>query len=268
MFNVLLNSNAVPTTKSDSLRVVGSNSTVNSSDLLIRFDLLRDDGEIVRSFETFNIASGSTSSPFLFSLTKGSLIGIAIAILDTEIQDGEVFATVAIQNGQADNIRNRIAVTSGYASTNAPLIWPGTPARGANDTPGVSQTLALTGPAAGAEYNQTLLPTAFSKLIAGNFTFTADANVATRTITVKIADSLSEVFWTTPNATITAGQTRTIFLINEPVPSTIPPGVLYAPIHNMPHVPSLRFYTTTVNRQIGDQFSGGFLNVNRFTLTS
>lgn len=257
-------------TQDDILRLVVWNS-VPGLTVILAGRWLRIDGKIIpfrfdfiptslRAVSTFTTALGEG---FLLNVNAQSTIGTAFPFR------GQTFCTVDLLRGGSANPFRVTVLFADYLTDGNALAWPQGQIRQSIEGPGWVQSLGVANPAAGANWSVTV-PTNARWLVRGiTFTLTTSATVATRTVEVNLTDGVNQlqVFpaFNTQAASLGFRYNANSTTANVTTDTTQIQIPIYADLRM---VAGWVLSTTTVNIQVGDQYSGIRLTLEEWIETN
>lgn len=253
-YEAIIGSNAIPVQNGNSLFIAVWNPGVSGKTLLLRYQILEDDGNIANGLETFAVLADTADTQFLFKITKGLLLTASLTATSADLQSGEMYATLAIQLGDVSNANQRINLISGYVSAFGVLTYPLGEPKASNDTPGANLTRNFSDPGAGVEMNLTFSGFERAKLTGLSFQFTTDGFLGSRRVALLFSDLGGNILRAVANATQLPSTTVTYFIFFGSVPATLPPDTLYIPVMPLPPLRSMAIVSSTASFAVGDVF--------------
>lgn len=261
----LLSSSAVPVNVDDRLRLIFRNITGNNLTGYLRVLFENQDGSLGWTSEEVSIASSAGTTAAYFPLFPGRLLYVSLTCGNSTIQAGTLWVEISIIHGSVNAISQILYLTSGNLETESFIAFPyNSPLPPSNVIPGTI-TPTINDPAAGSGFFWDPSSISTAELIAGAFTFTADANAANRTISVTFDSAGSSIVLLTSRTNITATQTRRIiFWRGDNIP-TDTTTAHYIPIPIDLRATQLVVTVTANNMQAGDTFTAINLLVTQVT---
>ena len=195
-------------------------------------------------------ASAALESTYHSLVSEGELQYLAVSCSTAFVSPGECFAQVSLQ-GQENGAA--VPICSGYVGRSASIAFPYTGLQSSLSGPGAKQLLTPSNPSAGASYSWTVPDNLAVELIALQFIYTCDANVATRTIYGELRHAGGILVHQTVFGTLTATGSNTFAWLRKALAGgnwAIESGPLTARVTT-----DNVFYLAAVNVQAGDQIS-------------
>lgn len=178
----LISSNAVPTTKDSALRFNITNGYIDTLEIICRYQVLLDSGELLDGEQVVNIANGDSVQTAALRLGDGQLISASVHDNSGTSQYGQVWADIRLirDGGGAVSIEQLLA--SGYVYNLTALNWPSYSHKSPQEDTSAIHQYAGSPPGPGSEIFDNLSPAVYSKLVGMIINFNTDANVADRTL--------------------------------------------------------------------------------------
>lgn len=209
-------------------------------------------------------APAGTPSRTSVSVPPGKLVAMQVtAGQNLALVQGQNQVTIELWNGPVATAQLVGIIARGYPIPLSPLglgeIQPIASAELYNAFP-----LIASNPAAGAEFSY--IPSTYGvvQLRSFSYLFTADANVATRTLEISLRDGSGGVYWRGySTATVTAGLTKRVHWAVEGQANVANAAgdAISCQLPRLSMLTSDRLVTITGNRQVGDQYSDIMLQV-------
>jgi len=243
-------------TGEDRLRVISVNS-VSGVVVTVRWRFIDAAGKASANEQRHTPNSNRTTASNDYELGLGALLNLTAFASSGSPLSGQTYILVQLVRGIGGAAIVLGTLLGGYVTAVQHLAWPGSPI--VRSTEGEPAIRAVTGttPAAGAEIVETVPTGARWSLLSARFTFTASATVANRKPNWTHKASGNTIYKTANTNVIAAGQLGDY---------SVAPNVGYAvdTTNLLFTLPSPResvllaahtFGTTTINVQVGDQYS-------------
>lgn len=237
-------------------------NSVGSVSIRLVGRVLRPNGTVVLLNADLAPTADRLRNVFRIATVNGFLLGVTATISgNIAAFPGTLFMRASIVSNQAQDLETT-SLFGGHIANDRPLGWPPGGVETPGSGPGTLRTHISTVPAAGSDCLLTFGNHFRMRIISAVATLTTSAAVATRTARLVIDDGTNFTLLAGPGATQTAGQTVSYQLSSYPVsvPASAPAVLWSAP----PYLPiaTLAFVrTSTVNIQVGDQWTALVLTV-------
>lgn len=252
----LFSANAIPITPSNYLRLAFWNaSDASSYTIVCRYQVQNKDGSVSDNVETVTVAASAAGQVNRLRLPYGNLLAVSLTHFSGILQNGNLYASIAIQYGDVADNSQLLPLIGGYVIESAPLNYPLTEPKAVNS--GVPATVVITVPSPGLGNNQVYTSPANTqrRLSAGKITLTTDANVGNRTITLRVIDQTGQVYESTNGSFAAANETKNFFLWTTPLPTAAPTNAIYLPILQTPFLQTLAVEFNIIGVQVGDEIT-------------
>ena len=259
-YQALLSSSAVPVSTGDSLIIAFSHLNTNDTTALIRYTQLGPNSELIESADTFFVAGSPSPATFQTKLTGGVLVNVSVNMNGSNLEPGQMFATISLLRGSVLTNANLLTLINGYITDGAPLTFPNSLSAGIDSQSTPNQQIVGGNPGAGVEVVANPWAIGAGTLTGYVMTFTADANAANRRIEVGIGQGGLGQFSAKNRTDITANQVWTV--IGWPGPNMPADDAVnfrtYIPLPTSMNFTSLRLTTNTTNLQAADEYTDLF----------
>jgi hypothetical protein len=263
----LLSAAAVAVQTGDKLRLTFVNTSGGDIEVQLRALLLLTNGQIVQIFEQKDLGTTAAEQSLETQLSTGQLLNFSVQTTNSNVYSGDLYCAAQIQIGDVEIPANRLYLTAGYINSATGLTFPLQQPQGPAAAPTQIQQIGITDPAAGANYDVLSDLNIQQTLVGGTVEFTADANVANRTINLIISGNSGLISRSSDTTPITAGQTRIIQFWNGPNMPANTTAIHYIPLPDNVSGQNLEIQVTATNIQAGDTFSALQLLVIRYAAT-
>lgn len=254
--DALLTANAIPTEAGNRLRLTFWNASTETAFLVAcRYQILNKDGSISQNYAQFTIPVSSIALPFLLTLAPGHLLSVTLTTIGTTLQNGELYATIALQYGDVTTESQQLPLSAGYVLNYAPLNYPLSDVAAINSGLPASVDVAIGDPGPGLEIDYTEAASSRSRLTALSFNFVTDATIGVRQVHIVYTNATATWIKAKAASTQNASETRTYQLWIGTTPPTAPTGYIYIPLPSLPPLQTLQIVTQTDNIQGADEFS-------------
>lgn len=213
-------------------------------------------GEIQHLFETFTTTSLNNYTAFTSIVGPCKLLNIDISFNTPAPDRGQIYIDVRIRRGSLTGASSIVRqLIQGYLYSKVRLCWPFVPYDTINNKYGSFYSPTIANPAAGDDLSYTIPTYNLFEPLIYKLTFTADANVANRTVNFVFKTKNLTVLTLSFDTAITASQAFTFYLGKFPFFSKTVGSNIYMNIPDIPLLSQGAFETDTTNIQAGDQWS-------------
>ena len=256
---------ALPVTANDRLRVRLWTTSASGLTAFVRALLMTPDGELVECVERLPATRANSPQTKTVNLTNGYLLAASVFIPSGYIYDALAFADVKLQygsNAADDELQHLI---SGSVSLAKGITFPFEPSHDNTDVWSIDYTESQSNPAVGSDISIAVPTGQILELSSLNFTFTTDATAANRRIKLQIYDD-GHLIWEARSRTDHPASTSVRYYCT---PASVLPsdditnGLAYLPIPPGLRSQAFEFYTSTTNKQAGDDYSAVTLGSRR-----
>lgn len=261
----LISSNAVPTTKDSALLFQLFNGDASAREMLLRWRVLLDTGELLNAEQRVTLPANDSLNAGPFQIGVGQLIDVSVADNSATAFYGQVWADISLirYGGGVQTKEKQLA--NGYVYNATALSWPDN----SNNTPrgdtSPTQLNNLTDPGTATDYNETINGGSYIDLIGFKLSFSASANVATRTIDIYLAPEATNLFIFRLRTTVAANESIDVMGIKGGAIPADNGTYVYCPIPESIEGGSLALITDTASMQAGDEWSNGFVMYRPYT---
>lgn len=139
--------------------IIDARNSLAGLGLLVTFREVTDEGYPVFGQVTIPpLTSARARNVFSISVPRGWLMSLHVANVNGEPRRGETWVTAAVQ--KSNNILIGVPVfqilVQDYLCSGAPLTWPGSPIRSSVEERGLTRSVIVANPAAGADWSTTV----------------------------------------------------------------------------------------------------------------
>lgn len=166
-------------------------------------------GIIIEKEELIVLTTSPQAVTSIFDLTEGWLLSVVVGNISNTFAPGETYVSLHLQKGTATGTLPYQTLARGYLHGVAGFSWPPSQFEAPGDVLGAPNALTTANPGAGNNLSVEI-PAAHVVLVLGcGFTFTADANAATRRFIINASNHFMNYKLDT---TVTAGNSLIVSL--------------------------------------------------------
>lgn len=188
----------------DDFLEVEAQSELSTEKIQIFARLMLVTGEIKQQAYTMPVG-GANPNPVVFALAEGYLLSLQVFPSVTTTQRGQLYVTVFLKHGPLATSGNLNAILAqGYIDAVTALAWPGGYMEPSVSGQGAITSVAVTNPAAGADFSFTVPTGERLRLRSLTATLTTAVAVANRQPVLNITDGTSILFSIVPTVVQTA----------------------------------------------------------------
>lgn len=254
--------------RDDQLKINVYNSQPNIT-INITYRILRFDGVVVPNFQTVAPTSNRVRNAFQFLLTEGFLLSVQVFSEPPALIRGQTFVYLEIGRQVGASFTGYWTLLQDYLAAGQSLSWPGSRIIQSIEGPGWTHSVAVTQPAAGADWTVTIPTNARWRFMSGAAQLVTSAAVANRVTEFNPNDSVPATMGIgTPNQTVPASQTVQI-CYSPSVPTAV--ANITDVVCLATPVVSLAGYvlkSRSTNLQAADQYSNVNLEVEEWIETT
>ncbi len=201
-------------------------------------------------------ATDRSANLFLFPQTYGWLMNLTARVTSGTPETGQTFVHARIVRGQGAAAINIGTIMQGYVTTSLDLAYPGSPIVSSIAPPGLLTSLAITAPAAGAEWSITVPTRARWNPLAVNYTLTTAVAVANRESALIIDDGANLLVQAPSRSTQAASLAVVYSWFRTPTPGAGTQDTsVVGPLPDLRLAAGMRLRSLTKNLQAADQYS-------------
>lgn len=227
--------------------------------------ILAPDGEIVCLPITIPVFAANTLTTFKQQLVEGWLLSATLCSVGTTGANGVYFASIGITRTPANNTGHYEVLVSGYLNAWFPISWPEHVPQRQTDGPGLTRSLQIANPAAGAEFTFTNATMTRLRVTSISATLTTAVAAANRMANVVIDDG-ANIVAQLPAFSLQAASLAFVYTGSSGVAGYLAPGttVVIGFPSDLMLAASWRIRSLTTAIQAADQWSNIWMSVQEW----